>query len=556
MAHNTIPKTPNSSSTQINPASKGPAVVYCRISGLDDERTGSLESQAEGAIKLARQMGYSVAPEDVIHERFTGAELYDRPKLAEVRAAVKAGRFKALVCHSTDRLSRKPVHLMILAEECQRYECELLFVTEPLDNTPEAQLIQYIKGYAAEMEREKIKERTLRGKQMVLASGRLLCSGPAKYGYAYDRQTRSRVIDPEAADVVRQIFRWAAEEGRSATSIARRLNRLGIRSPFAQKGLRFKDERVCAWGKTAVHRILRDETYLGMTLVNQHRSSGKYKNGRQRLEAIPRSEWRTMSEGLTPPIITPELFAAVQARLDSNSKRADATRNATRAYLLRGLIYCAKCGKRMYSNVENSGRLRADGSRSVGVRTYRCSSRSSKSTGGKACGCKRVPAGWIEDIVWEKVLEILSDPAALEAEVKRALSDSPDDHLRNALDIAEKGLAKELRIEKRLFDEWKEEEDEEYAAKLHAEHTECRGRVKAWRREIEELEGRLSAFEGVSASVEAFRSHCARVANELSGEVPFEARRAALEALGAKVRADGRSVTIEINTGVLATTSS
>src|SRR4051794_15043185 len=199
MPHHTNPQSSKPLTVRTSCASRAPAAVYCRISGMDDERTGSLESQAEGAIALAKQLGYSVAPEDVIHERFTGAELYDRPKLAELRAAIKAGKFKALVCHSTDRLSRKPVHLMILAEECQRHGCELLFVTEPLDNTPEAQLIQYIKGYAAEMEREKIKERTLRGKQMVLARGGLLCSGPVKYGYAYDREARCRIIDPEAA---------------------------------------------------------------------------------------------------------------------------------------------------------------------------------------------------------------------------------------------------------------------------------------------------------------------------------------------------------------------
>lgn len=220
-----------------------------------------------------------------------------------------------------------------------------------------------------EIEREKIKERTQRGKYVITASGRLLCAGPVKYGYQYDREARSRVIDPETAPVVRQIFTWAGEDGCSIREIARRLNQRGIEPPFGQKKLRFRDGRVCVWGKTTVRRILCDEAYIGQTFVNCHKAVGKYRNGRQRLASIPREQWREMPRSLTPPIVTPQLFAAVQARLNSPANPADGTRNAKRAYLLRGFIFCAHCGWRMYSEAEKGG-----------LRVYRCSSRNAKGT--------------------------------------------------------------------------------------------------------------------------------------------------------------------------------
>lgn len=60
--------------------------------------------------------------------------VYERNLLTADRADLKAGRFQALIAHATDRLSRNPIHLAILAEECDRAGVELIFVTEPLDS--------------------------------------------------------------------------------------------------------------------------------------------------------------------------------------------------------------------------------------------------------------------------------------------------------------------------------------------------------------------------------------------------------------------------------------
>ena len=55
----------------------------------------------------------------VTREVYTGAELWDRPKLAQVRADLKAGQAEALLVYAIDRLSRDPIHLAIVAEECR-----------------------------------------------------------------------------------------------------------------------------------------------------------------------------------------------------------------------------------------------------------------------------------------------------------------------------------------------------------------------------------------------------------------------------------------------------
>ena len=81
----------------------------------------------------------------------------------------------------------------IVAEECAKREVELQFVLEPLDNSPEGALIRYVKGYAAQIERERIKERTMRGKRSRARAGFMVqATGKGIYGYRYVPDTKKR----------------------------------------------------------------------------------------------------------------------------------------------------------------------------------------------------------------------------------------------------------------------------------------------------------------------------------------------------------------------------
>jgi len=37
----------------------------------------------------------------------------------------------------------------MIAEDCQRHGVQLIFVTEPLDNSPVGQMVAYVRGFAA-----------------------------------------------------------------------------------------------------------------------------------------------------------------------------------------------------------------------------------------------------------------------------------------------------------------------------------------------------------------------------------------------------------------------
>lgn len=248
--------------------------IYCRVSTRGQEEEGtSLASQEEACRRYAAMHGYTVAEEHVSHEVYTGTELWDRPWLTTLREAVRARQVDILVAYATDRLARDPIHLAILAEECERSRVALAFVTEPLDASPEGALIRYVKGYAARIEHEKIRERTLRGKRARAEAGQLHNHGSDLYGYRRDKETRTRSIDEAEAAVVRQIFRWCAEEGATLREVARRLNEAGTPPPSAGK-LSFDDpERTPRWGKSMVQRLLKNPAYKGETIAWRYRST-------------------------------------------------------------------------------------------------------------------------------------------------------------------------------------------------------------------------------------------------------------------------------------------
>src|SRR5260370_10873184 len=212
----------------------GQAFIYCRVSCKRREEHGtSLAYHERAGVAHAAALGFNVGR--ITREVYSGAEWWDSPKLSRDRADLKSGAFAALACYSTDRLSRDPIHLAILAEECERAGVALHFVSETFDDSDEAALIRYVKGYSNKKEREKIRERSMRGKYQRALNGKIHNMGPEKYGWRRDKAARGRALyEPEAA-VVRRIFTLVAEERRSYYSIGRLLSAEGVPAPGAAR---------------------------------------------------------------------------------------------------------------------------------------------------------------------------------------------------------------------------------------------------------------------------------------------------------------------------------
>jgi site-specific DNA recombinase len=162
--------------------------IYVRVStkplaGTPDTGNGtgadggtSLETQEDACHAYSMAQGITLDAAHVYREVHSGAELWERPALTALRAAMRAGDVDVIVAYAVDRLSRNQHHLGLLVSEAERHGVALAFVTEQWDETPQGKFMRSALGFMAELEREKIKERTMRGKRARVAAGRPACA--------------------------------------------------------------------------------------------------------------------------------------------------------------------------------------------------------------------------------------------------------------------------------------------------------------------------------------------------------------------------------------------
>jgi site-specific DNA recombinase len=202
------------------------AALYARVSTEDQAKNYSIPSQLEAMRKFALEHGFDVVRE-FIDEGVSGTIL-DRPALNELREYIRQNMAEVMIAYDPDRVSRKLVHLMVLADEFERHGIQLHFVTQSMGQSPEDRMLFGMKGLFAEYERTKLLERTTRGKLRKAKDGKQP-GGKSLYGYRL--VSSKHEIYEEEAKVVRAIFDWLAKDGLTLYACQKRLNRSGVPSP-------------------------------------------------------------------------------------------------------------------------------------------------------------------------------------------------------------------------------------------------------------------------------------------------------------------------------------
>ena len=174
------------------------------------------------------------------------------------------------------------------------------------------------------------------------------------YGYKKDPEDKNLwLIDEEAAEVVRRIFRLSIE-GHGPCVIAEMLRDDKVESPGYYLAIRGRGSwqnsldmsRPYDWYGSTVSSILAKPEYMGHT-VNFRTSKKSYKDKRE--QKNDPSEW-VIFENTHEAIVDPETWALAQ-----HTKRAIHRTDTTGvANPLTGLMFCADCGGRMYEHRRNT----------------------------------------------------------------------------------------------------------------------------------------------------------------------------------------------------------
>ncbi len=494
------------------------AAIYSRVSTDAQERDGtSLQTQLDNSLKYCQSKGYEIYSR--FSEAYSGLSL-ERPELNRLRELVRSGAVDVVICHSLDRLSRDPTHGVILTQELEKYGVKLEAVTEDISNTELGKLISYIRGFASKLEAEKIKERTSRGRRARALMGKIPHGGYAKlYGYNYIKVSAEnggrRVINEDEAHWVKEAFHWLVNERMSSTAIKNRLTALKVPTKFGGE-----------WCRAAVNHLVKNPSYAGKTYFNTTIKKRPY--------AKNSIDWIEMP-GLTPPIISQDLFDAAQRQLKENREKSN--RNVKHDYLLRGRLFCKQCGRPYHGSYMRDRRSNGY----VVVPRYRCATKWGDIPVSEKCGNKSWRVEELNTLVWQQIERIIKQPELIistiekqrqEVESTNGLEDELNNVVRK-LNTLDRDQAKLLDWALKGFPE----------ATVIAENKKINAKREALKAQEADLLIKIKSANEASINLPKIERLLELVKDRINS-LDFESQRSALEMLDIKVWVDGKNVEI------------
>ena len=322
----------------------GTAALCCRLSRDDnmDSESNSIQNQRKILQKAAKDKGYTDTV-FFVDDGITGTTM-KRPGFQKMLTAIEAGYILAVFVKDLSRLGRNYIEVGKLTEEFfPLHDIRLVAVSNGVDSdegeddfTPFKNIM--IEYYAKDISRKRRIVNKMKGNAGVPLS-------PPPYGYIKNPDDpRFWVVEPEAAEVVRRIYRMALE-GYGLAETAAQLAADGVvnptyywRSRGTSRGGSKSTVEPTKWGHTTVKKILTLQEYCG-DVINFKSYSKSYKM-KKRIENP--EENRAIFLNVHEAIIDRQTWEKVQA-LQKGTRRKKPTVTQEPS-VFSGLLKCPECG--------------------------------------------------------------------------------------------------------------------------------------------------------------------------------------------------------------------
>ena len=275
-------------------------------------------------------------------------------------------------------------------------------------------------------------------------------------------------MDEVEAKQVREIFELYREH-RSLIAVATELNVRGwlTKSWTTRKGTHVPG---LPFNKTNLHKLLTNPLYVGQVKYKAERHKGEHQ-----------------------PLITEELWAAVQKQLSLNGTTGGAKVRNKFGALLKGLLNCSACKCAMSPSHSTKGNRR--------YRYYVCTN--AQKTGWSNCPTKSMPALEIEKFVVQQICSVGTDPNLI-AETLEVASKHAKEELAN-LDSELASLKKDVKAwtkELPTATAGRQADLHERMAAAEKRATElCEARAKVLVIDPQEVAAALTQFDGFWAAL-------------------------------------------------------
>ena len=349
--------------------------IYCRISQEKEEgKDKSIKEQRLRGIALANKLGMDSLI--YIDEGVSGTwDIKDRPEFSRMLDAIQEGKLSAIYAIDQSRLERNPQVRFVFNQILKDNNVRLFVDSGEVDlHNDESEMLgdmmSVFNQYYVRITTKKIKNVIYRN----ISEGKI--HGILPYGYMADKDNMF-VINPDESDVVKLIYKMHLE-GNGFIKIANELNRRNMPTRYNKlvadggnnkfkKSNQFTGEITegkredTQWGYSSVRLIIKNEVYKGVRRFGDN----VYE---------------------CPAYFDEDYWNKVQKCTKKNKNKRG--KNADHKYLLNGVCYCGKCGRRM------TGRIKAGGSS-----VYRCVGYRGKDK----CKSRGMMNTVLEKIIWDRL---------------------------------------------------------------------------------------------------------------------------------------------------------
>ncbi len=329
-------------------ANIGITAIYCRLSRDDGTETesNSIGNQKKMLTQKAKELGLTNT-KYYVDDGYTGTN-FNRPAFQELLDDIEMGYISVVIVKDLSRLGRDYVSVGHYTDNYfPEHNVRFIAVNDMVDSDEGENEIAPFKNVMNEMYARDISRKVRSAHRIRGNMGEPLSQPP--YGYMKSPENKKKwIIDPEAAEVVRDIYRMCLE-GMGNESIARELQNRQVLIPMAywqSKGLNRGGKKTqpnpYKWCKTTVQKILAQQEYCG-DVINFKTYSKNFKN-KTRIDN-PVENWKIFKD-VHEPIIDRDTWEMVQKHTAQTKRRAPKKENA-RKHIFSGLIRCADCGSNM-----------------------------------------------------------------------------------------------------------------------------------------------------------------------------------------------------------------
>ena len=343
----------------------GITALYCRLSRDDgaEGESNSIANQKKLLAKYAKEHGFTNT-KFYVDDGYTGTN-FNRPGFQQMLEDMEMGYISTVIVKDSSRFGRNYLEVGQYTDYYfPEHNIRFIAINDCIDSDNGEDDFSAFRNVMNEMYAKDISRKVRSSHRLRGNAGEPLA--PPPYGYVKDPENKKKwIIDPDAAEIVRRIFRLCIE-GNGNETIARILQDDKVLVPQAywqskgmSRGGKKTQPNPYKWCKTTIARMLEQQEYCG-DIINFKSYSKSFRN-KTRVEN-PKENWAIFKD-VHEPIIDRETWERVQG-LTKNSKRRKPKNENVKKSIFTNLLYCGDCGHKLWFNINKQN---------PSIRFYSCS---------------------------------------------------------------------------------------------------------------------------------------------------------------------------------------